>query len=219
MNTIVQYSSLTFSDNEHNRDQCLDYLSSKKFPRVIDVGASAYFWAPEYVTHCFDIIESTSTKDKTSFVGNINDFEAWQQILKDVEVNGKFNFAICTHTLEDICNPGLVCKMLSRISEKGFIAVPSKYYELTRHEGQYRGWQHHRWIFNKEGSNIVAYPKLAFVDYIPELDSLAKNLNPQVNGELQWYWQHDINLTFINNDYLGPSPSHVYGYYAGLLDK
>ena len=194
MNTIVQYSSLTFSDNEHNRDQCLDYLSSKKFPRVIDVGASAYFWAPEYVTHCFDIIESTSTKDKTSF-------------------------AICTHTLEDICNPGLVCKMLSRISEKGFIAVPSKYYELTRHEGQYRGWQHHRWIFNKEGSNIVAYPKLAFVDYIPELDSLAKNLNPQVNGELQWYWQHDINLTFINNDYLGPSPSHVYGYYAGLLDK
>jgi hypothetical protein len=219
MNTVLQYSSLTFSDNETNRNQCLDYLNSKNFSRVIDVGASANFWAPDYVTHCFDINESPATNQKISFIGNINDYEDWSPVLKDVEENGKFDFAVCTHTLEDICNPKLVCKMLSRIAKKGFIAVPSKYYELTRHEGQYRGWQHHRWIFDKQHSTLIAYPKLPFVDYIQEFDTIAQSLNPQTNGELQCYWQDEVNLVFVNNDYLGPSPRHVYGYYANLLNQ
>lgn len=219
MNTLIQYSSLTFSTIEHNRDQCLEYLDSKKFDRVIDVGASANFWAAEYVTHCFDINRTPNAENKIGFIGNINDYEAWFSVLEDVKINGKFDFAICTHTLEDICNPGLVCKMLSRIAKKGFVAVPSKFYEFTRHEGQYRGWQHHRWVFNKEGNLIVAYPKLPFVDYINEFDALANALDPSENGELQWYWQHEMDLKFVNNDYLGPSPQHVYQYYANLLNK
>ena len=57
------------------------------------------------------------------FVGNVNSFALWAKVLEDVERHGKFDFAICTHTLEDLANPGLVCEMLPVVARRGFVAL------------------------------------------------------------------------------------------------
>ena len=213
MNVLVQYTQMW----ENNRTQVIDYLKEKQFSRVIDIGASADSWANEFMTHYMDIVKMNKAEGKTGFIGNICDPEAWDLVLSDVETNGMFDFAICTHTLEDICNPSFVCKMISKIAKRGFAAVPSKYFELKRHEGPYRGWQHHRWIYNKEGNDVVAYPKLAFTDHMHELDQIVERSTPAIE-ELQWFWQRSMDLKIVNNDYLGPSPGHVRQYYLNLLN-
>jgi len=214
MLTKIKYSSSL----SHERQDCLNFLNEQKFKRVIDIGASANFWAADYVTHYFDINVS-HVNNKIGFTGNVNFYNDWVPILQDVEQNGKFDFAICTHVLEDICNPKLTCVMLPLIAKQGFIAVPSKYAEMSRHEGQYRGYIHHRWIYNKEQDKIVAYPKVNFIEYVNEFDKLATNYDSNINGELQWYWTRDLDINFVNNDYLGPTQSHVHEYYKNLLNN
>jgi len=221
MNTYINYAKMW----DNNRDHILSHLKEKKYSRVIDIGASANSWAKEYMTHYFDIVQpDVEMSGVKGFHGNICHVESWDGVLKDVEKNGKFDFAICTHTLEDICNPDLVAKMLTKIAKKGFNATPSKYIEMTRHEftnqkpaGFWRGWQHHRWIFNKEHNDIVAYPKLSFIEYMGEFDKLAEQKHID-NEELQWCWQDECIIKFINNDYLGPTPMAVFEYYRNLLN-
>lgn len=205
MNKWIKYTPIY----TRNRDHILDYLKEKQYKRVIDVGASANSWAKEYMSHYFDIHITANSSNKKGFIGSVCHEENWFPILKDVEENGKFDFAICTHTLEDICNPNLVATMLSKIAKEGFNAVPSKYAELNKQTGQYKGWPHHRWIFNKEDKDIVAYPKLNLIEYAPSLDQIAL-LRDGENEELQWFWQEKCIIKFINNDYLGPCLMSLY---------
>jgi hypothetical protein len=220
MNTLIQYSKLLFGTNSvADREQCLAHLHNKKYSRVIDVGGSANSWALEYCTHFFDIVESKHLDNKIQFIGNMTLVDDWNIILEDVAKNGKFDFAICTHTLEDVCNPNLVCNMISKIAKKGFVSVPSKFYEFTRHEGPWRGWHHHRWIYDFKDKEIIVYPKLSFIDYIDKFNILEQKLNPSINGELQWFWQNELKINIVNNDWMGPSLSSVIEYYCGLLNN
>jgi hypothetical protein len=107
--------------------QLLSELKSNK-PNftLIDVGASANPWTRGFVTHIVDI-ESGPLPAKY-FTGNISDYEVWNQVLEYIKQHGKFDFANCTHTLEDISAAKLVCAMLSKIANQGFVAVPSKFF-------------------------------------------------------------------------------------------
>ena len=213
MNTYIAYTKM-WNDN---RSHILTHLKDKQYSRVIDIGASANSWAKDYMTHYFDINESTEQTKAIGFAGNICHYDSWLQVLEDVKINGKFDFAICTHTLEDICNPDLVVKMITKISKRGFNAVPSKYIEMCRHESSWRGWVHHRWIYNKQGNDIVAYPKLNLIDHLNDMDQLV-NKRTVDNEELQWCWQDECTLKFVNNDYLGPDLQSVLSYYHELLN-
>lgn len=219
MNTYVEYTEVWANNREH----VLTYLKEKQYKRVIDVGASANSWARDYMTHYFDINqpnyfpknEKLEDNKYVAFFGNMCAEEDWQPILKDVEIHGKFDFAICTHTLEDISNPLLVTKMLGKIAKRGFNAVPSKYSELHRHEGRYRGWFHHRWIFNKEDNDVVVYPKLNFIEYMDQLDAILINKREDQN-ELQWCWKDECIINIVNNDYIGDHSSLYQTYYRLL---
>ena len=62
----------------------------------------------------------------------------------------QIDFAICSHTLEDIRDPLWVCAELVRVAKRGYIEVPSREWESSRgHEGARQvGLSHHRWLID-----------------------------------------------------------------------
>lgn len=200
----------------YNRPEVIEYLKQKKYSRVLDVGGSVNSWSSSYITHCTDI-QKHNNQDIHQFIGNISTYGIWKTILDDVEKNGKFDFVICTHTLEDIASPQLVCEMLPQIANEGYIAVPSKYWELNKHEGPYYGWIHHRWVFNKEENNFVAYPKLPFLEHVNIPSVFEWGNDGKVNPfDLSFFWKETFKLNIINNDYMGPDVNSVIQYYNKL---
>ena len=66
------------------------------------------------------------------------------------------DFAICSHTLEDIRDPLWVCSELIRVAKRGYIEVPSREWETCR--GSERpnevGLSHHRWLIDVSGKRL-----------------------------------------------------------------
>ena len=60
--------------------------------------------------------------------------------------DGQFDFAVCSHTLEDVRDPVGVCAELVRVARAGYIEVPSRAAEQTRNRRGVAGWSHHRWL-------------------------------------------------------------------------
>jgi hypothetical protein len=59
----------------------------------------------------------------------------------------QFDFAVCSHTLEDVRDPVWVCAELQRVARAGYIEVPSLREELAYGiQGPWVGWGHHRWL-------------------------------------------------------------------------
>ncbi len=203
-----------------DRNAALNYLkhlqdNSPNKLRVLDIGGWHNQWAPEYVTDVIDIQEVAGVN---FYIGNINMPYVWDTIKEVVEKEFKFDFCICTHTLEDIANPRLAIEMMPLIANEGFIAIPSKYDELRKNQHGFRGSVHHRWIYNIEKNNdIMAYPKINYLE-ISSISDPIGNLYNSNNQELQFFWKDDLSIKFINDDYLGPSEGSVFDYYTNLLD-
>ena len=138
-----------------NHEPVLSHLRNIGAKTVLDVGASKDLWAREFVTAVVDICDPA--ENKIWFQGNMSLPWVWTNVQEHVKVHGKFDFAICTHTLEDIGNPKMVCDLLGSVAKEGYIAIPSKFMECQRHEGKYRGWVHHRWIFDYD-DGFIGYP-------------------------------------------------------------
>ena len=163
-----------------------------------------------------DLFDTDNT-DKLHFKGNISLFYVWMDLLNYVNKHGKFDFCYCSHTIEDISNPKMVCDLMPMIANSGLVSVPSKFVECKRGvEGEYRGYCHHRWIFNVENNNFISYPKLNFVEYCDFLDGVSEKYK-QNNAELQIFWESNLELNIINNDFLGPTTKDIKNYYLNLL--
>jgi hypothetical protein len=203
----------------HTRPEVLNAVNDLKNSRenftLLDIGASHNPFNREYLTHTFDIMD-TPMDGIHQFIGNMNRYQDWQPLLDYVAEYGKFTFCNCTHTLEDLANPMLALEMMPLIAEQGFIAVPSKYNELQKREGPFRGTMHHRWIFNNENGRLIAYPKVPIVDAMTfhphEID-----IERMAELELRMFWIIDIDFAIVNNDYLGPTAEAIYNIYRNLL--
>jgi hypothetical protein len=207
-----------------NRDELLDFIKVNKRKgkfSVIDVGGSVYGWSASVVDAIVDFNKPVENYNKNIkfFKCDITHPDSWKPILDFVAENGKFEFSICSHTLEDIMNPGYVCEQLSKIAKAGYIAVPSKYKELSKYaEGMpYRGYIHHRWIFTIINNEFVGFPKINFIEYFEEFDKISDNSS--LRSDLSFYWQDKIVVKYINNNYLGPNKNAVIQYYEALCDK
>jgi predicted O-methyltransferase YrrM len=201
------------------RAQLVDFLRTQKrnHPgyRVIDVGGAAGSFPAELVSAVLDVQDPPAGNRREWYRGNIDDPRGWREVEAVVAERGRFDFAICSHTLEDICSPSLVCDRLGRVARMGYVAVPSKYKELARFEAPlpgYRGYIHHRWIFTVRDGRFWGFPKLGFLEQDLYFDRFAA---PELarNDQLSFWWKNALELQLVNDGYLGPSPAHVMDYY------
>ena len=203
-----------------NRQEIADYIYMKKSKgvfRVVDVGGVFGGWSMPFVDAIIDFnnpVESGSSSQITHFKCDITNPNDWMVVLDHVARNGKFDFCICTHTLEDIMNPVFVCEQMIRISLGGYIAFPSKYRELAKFQGDYRGYIHHRWIFTVKNNVVIGFPKIGFVENCKAFDSIADIA--ETKADLSFYWKDSIEMVYLNNNFLGPDVDSVIKYYECL---
>jgi len=215
------------------RNKVQTYLKENPSLKVLDVGGAMGSWANEFVAAYLDCNASQYLTGKTKallFDGNISDPEGWDSILDHVAKNGKFDFAVCTQTLEDIRNPSFVCQRLPLVAKAGYIDVPSKYHELKVNErpsdqdrpkwglkGHILGYTGHRWIMNMVDGVLEMYPKLPFIEHLEGLDFFDPENPP--GHMLCFWWEGSIPWKIVNDDFIGPNPYFVYKYYREGLRR
>lgn len=72
--------------------------------------------------------------------------------------DGQFDFAICVTTLEDVRDPIWVCQELARVARAGYVEVPTIEAELifnVEGNGPWLGHEHHRWLCEMTGGELV----------------------------------------------------------------
>lgn len=67
----------------------------------------------------------------------------------------EFDFAVCSHTLEDVRDPVWVCSELVRVARAGYIETPSRLEEQSfGFQGPWVGYGHHHWLVDLTSDGI-----------------------------------------------------------------
>jgi hypothetical protein len=109
----------------------------------------------------------------------------------------QFDFAICSHTLEDVRDPIWMCSELNRVARAGYIEVPSRLEEQTYgFQGPWTGWSHHRWLIDVDGKHITFVHKSGVVQrpdshFPPEF---RDTLSAEERVHAFW-WEGSFNYT------------------------
>jgi hypothetical protein len=165
--------------------------------KTIDIGASAQFWSYPECKFVADIVEIKEEGVKF-FNFNIQNKDTWGELLSYVEEHGKFDFSVCSHTLEDVLTPVDLLNLLPKISKRGYIAVPSKFDEFSfLWDNKYRGNAHHKQIIDVKDDMICIYPKYPFIEVYDESDEILKN---SLGKELVVFWDIDIPYKFFSQN-------------------
>lgn len=208
-NLYFETENLTF------RPEVIDKIKLHNVKTLLDVGGSWNSYLKGYTTHIFDMFDPR-TSDVHWFQGNLNSYESWKPIFDHVEKYGKFDFVNCTHVLEDLAYPEAALRYMPLIGKRGFIAVPSKYWELERRL-VFRGGHHHRWILDNRDNILTLWPKINLIEYMIPYNEIQEKINENCKKELRMFWEGTINYKIINNDYLGPTFQDVVNYYHELV--
>jgi hypothetical protein len=129
--------------------------------------------------------DSERFTENTWVVRDFCDREPWPFDDKQID------FAICSHTLEDVRDPVWMCSEFNRIAEAGYIEVPSRLEEQTYgFQGPWTGWSHHRWLIDVDQNEITFVHKSSVVEradshFPPEFrDTLSSE------ERVQTFWWH-----------------------------
>jgi hypothetical protein len=98
----------------------------------------------------------------------------------------QFDFAVCSHTLEDVRDPVFVCKELQRVAKAGYLEVPSRIEEHMRDlNGPWAGWAHHHWICDID-------PFAPAIDFVFKSHAIHTRTVPRADlppeRRVQWLW-------------------------------
>lgn len=130
-----------------------------------------------------------------------------------------FDFAICSHTLEDIRDPLYVCSELIRVSKRGYIEVPSRVWESCRGVENKRiaGLSHHRWLIEIKDSHIQFTMKYHSIHSDIEFSfppAFLKKLSPSQRVSFL-FW--DNNFTYAETTIHGID--NIYAYLAEFVKE
>ncbi|HEY8740347.1 MAG TPA: methionine biosynthesis protein MetW [Candidatus Dormibacteraeota bacterium] len=125
----------------------------------------------------------------TWVVRDICDREPWPFADKSID------FAICSHTLEDVRDPVWVCSELVRVARAGYIEVPSRLVEQAWGiQGDWTGWGHHHWLVDVGPRRIDFVFKhhivQAGVNHFPA--GYGDTLSPEETVQSLW-WERDFD--------------------------
>jgi hypothetical protein len=178
--------------------------------RVLDVGG----WASPFnrATHVLDLEPYETRGFYRTFGGTPFQWPAEEWFTKETWVqrdfcdrdpwpwaDGTFDFAICSHTLEDIRDPIGVVQELTRVARAGYVEVPSRRWETVR--GLDRpgmvGLLHHRWLIEADGTHLRFLPKWHAIHSDPRYSfpkSELARMTPEEHVTVVW-WDHAHPLT------------------------
>lgn len=203
--------SVYYGEVLEGRQLIADYIFKRKRQNsfsVIDVGGSATGWSLP-VVDCFVDINRCDT-DKMQFNVDITKESSWLHLIANLP--HKFDFCICTHTLEDIHNPYLVLDYLPKIAREGMISMPSVKTELSHIESEnWLGFFHHRYLFGHNQGKIAIAPKL------PIVEKLQKRPKSSSVEEIRFHWKDTVEYEVFMNNYLGPTTDAVLQQYESFI--
>ena len=199
-------------------------LSNPDFS-VIDVGGAVSDWSRDFVDAVVDFNEPIGSQSpvKTFKVESLNEPTSWVELVQFVHQHGKYDFAICTHTLEDVAFPWFIAHMLPIIAKEGAISTPSTLAELWPQENaaltaySFKGWIHHRWMFTFVKGVWTAIPKINLIEADPFFSSITSKDFAREFAELTFFWKDRVELKIIHGDYLGPNTGAVIDFYKEVL--
>lgn len=185
-------TSAAIANRDEVRSGLVEELRARKRAdpkyRVIDIGGRHNPWADEVVDAYVDVFPFAT--GKKLFVGDINDEEVW----RDVQRDGMFDFAIISHVLEDIRYPMTALRWMPGIARSGFLGLPNRHTEFGNGVSEYwLGQSHHSWIFTlvaQSGAKILrAVPKFACVAYFNHARPAPEDAEDQYGTRmLPWFW-------------------------------
>jgi hypothetical protein len=141
---------------------------------LLDVGGG---WQPfpraDWVLDLLEFREGTRATPETWIRRDMCDREPWPF------ADDQFDFAVCSHTLEDVRDPVFVCSELSRVAKAGYVEVPSRLTEQSFGiQGPWVGYGHHHWLIE-----LAADGALEFV-----FKSHVLNGQPRFQLPAETYW-------------------------------
>lgn len=202
--------SMQFSigDLEQDKLNIIRFVRNKKSQgnfSVVDIGG----WAGGWSASIADLIVDINVVDSEKTL-QLNVCQSLDKLLTYVQQYGKFDFCICSHTLEDLYNPYLLLENFSNIAKSGVIMVPYFKTELSHIESpDWIGYIHHRYIFKESNDTLLVIPKMPFLE---KFKSSSSRLNLKVD------WVSGIDYKIFMNNYLGPDVSTVINTFKSELE-
>jgi ubiquinone/menaquinone biosynthesis C-methylase UbiE len=143
---------------------------TRPLARVLDVGGGRHPFNP--ATHVMDVAPYAAAGFAGSLDGALErrfTKETW--IVHDACAppwpfpDKFFDFAFCSHLLEDVRDPIAVCAELTRVAKAGYVETPSRareifakarFFEVRTLLGKMPeiGFAHHRWFVEAEGAHL-----------------------------------------------------------------
>ena len=164
-------------------------LSEKTNWKILDIGCG--YSANEFATTICDVQDLSEFYKEKNFVK----LENKSLPFKDNE----FDFVIASHVLEHVEDFKFFIKELERVSNKGYIELPTKLEDNLVFENK----KDHLWHmdFNDVNSKLIISNKLQFVEPILTVSvahKLRKNFKSSFIIEL--YWENKIDYDYKNDE-------------------
>ena len=185
------------------------FTETRNARRVLDVGGA---YAPlNTATHVIDIVDFDQRREPldraeltrfTRETWSVHDICSTPWPFPDKH----FDFAFCSHTLEDIRDPIAVCKELSRVASAGYVETPSRLRESFHRKRGYLlrrvvgrpirvGFDHHRWFVEEEDGGLVFTAKTQASThargFFITLAELGRDLTPRESALALW-WRGEL---------------------------